>query len=571
MGEEGKMASKERKVVIVGASAAGLKCASRLARLRPDWLITVVQAQDKFSYAACGFPYVLSGDLSDLEVLHRTADGSTRDVEFFSRVKGVEILAGWRAVALDPAIKLLRILGRDGQTRDLRWDELVLATGARPRRLPGQPKHPRIRSFHTAADVRYLHDGLARGDIAQVILVGAGFLGCELAEAFSDLWGAKVTLLEEANTPLPAQLDPEIGGIVAQTLRAHGVDLHLGTKVELIEPAADQVSVHMAGGKTVVGDVAVVAIGVEPVVELAAAAGLRLGPTGGLAVDERLGTSAPHVWAIGDAAELRSAMTGEPVLLSFGSLANRQGRTLANILSGGQDQFPPVAGAMALKVFDLNVASVGVTRQDAAAHNDNVRSVWMSAHDRAEFWPDAAEIVVQLNYETDSRKVVGVKAVGPGDVSKRVDVATQLLKRGATLSDFIQLEHAYSPAYAAALDPLAVAAMAAENVEEGVNICCPEADIDGFQVLDVRRPEEIEARPLDLVGVTCLTLEHLREHQDEIELRPWMVVCERGARSAEVVRWLKGRGVPAAYLGGGLRWRSLAGLDLPTHSRTKLT
>ena len=564
------MAREETKVVIVGASAAGLKCASRLARLRPDWLITVVEAQNQFSYAACGFPYVLSGDLSDLEVLHRTADGATRDVEFFSRAKGVEILSGWRAVAIDPAARHLQIQDGEGQTRDLEWDELVLATGAQPRRLPDQPEHPRIRTFHTAADVRYLHDGLARGDITHVILVGAGFLGCELAEAFSDLWGAQVTLLEEASTPLPAQLDPEVGRIVAQTLRTRGVDLRLGAEVEQIEPAEDQVRVHFAGGKTVVGDAAVVAIGVEPEIQLAATAGLRLGPTGGLEVDDRLGTSAPNIWAIGDAVELRSALTGEPVLLPLGSLANRQGRTLANILSGGQDRFPPVAGAMALKVFDLNVASVGATSRDAVAHGESVRSVWISAHDRAEFWPDAAEIFLQLSYRTDSRKVVGLQAVGPGDVSKRVDVAAQLLNQGATLSDFAQLEHAYSPAFASALEPLAIAAMAAENVEEGVEVRCPEAGLDGFQVLDVRRPEEIEARPLDLAGVTCITPEDLRERQDEIEFLPWVVVCERGTRAAEVVRWLRGRGVTAVYFGGGLRWSSLAGLGLQTESRTNL-
>jgi len=556
----------KRKVVIVGASAAGLRCASRLARLRPDWAITVVEANETFSYAACGFPYVLSGELADLEVLHRTADGATRDIEFFTRVKGVEVLAGWYAITIDTDIHELWIVNSEGQTRALAWDELVLATGARPRRLPHQPNHPRVRAFHTAADMQNLHDGLARGEISHPVVIGAGFLGCELAEAFSDLWGAEVTLLEKANSPLSGQLDPEVGTLVAETLRAHDVDLRLGARVECIEPANDDVTVHISGGDSVVGDVAVVAIGVEPAVELAAAAKLRLGPTGALAVDDRLGTSVPHIWAVGDAAELRSVVTDGPVLLPLGSLANRQGRTLANILAGGDDRFPPVAGATALRVFDLNVAAAGVTRQDAVANGGAVRSVWISAHDRADFWPDAAEIFVQLSYQTKSRKVVGVQAVGPGDVTKRVDVATQLMNRGATLSEFAELEHAYSPCFASVLDPLAIAAVVAENVEDGIEVRCPEASLDGFQVLDVRHPAEIEARPLNLAGITCITPEQLRKDLDQIQLRPWVVVCERGTRSAEVVRWLRGRGVAAVYLGGGLRWRAQAGLTWQTNT-----
>jgi len=548
------------EVVIVGASAAGLRCASRLARLRPAWKIIVVEASESFSYAACGMPYVLSGDITDLEALHRTADGATRDREYFRGVKGVEILSGWRAVAIDTDKQELRI--RDGADRErtLTWNELVLATGARALRLTGQPDHPRVVTFHTAADVKPLHQGLATGKIGHAIIIGAGFLGCELAEAFASLWGAEVTLLEAAPSPLPAQLDPATGGLVSQTLLENDVDLRLGARVERLEASDDQVTVHVAGGQPVVGDVAVVAIGVEPAVELAAAAGIRLGPTGAIAIDDRLATSASHVWAAGDAVEIVHAVTNKPVWVPLGSLANRQGRTLANILAGGDDRLAPVAAAGAVKVFDLNVASTGITHQAAAGWKD-VRSVWTSTHDRADYWPEAEEISIQLTYRTETRQVVGVQAVGAGEVAKRVDVATQLLLAGATLADFTQIEHAYSPPYAPALEPLAVAAMVAENVEDGIEGRNPADGLDGFQILDVRREDEMKARPLTMPGVTRLTLETLRDQTETIGPGPWMVVCERGTRAAEVVRWLKGRGTDAAYLGGGLRWRSLAGMD----------
>ncbi len=557
------MSAAPHEVVIVGASAAGLRCASRLVRLRPRWRVTVVEARESFSYAACGMPYVLSGDITDLEALHRTADGATRDGDYFRGAKGVEVLAGWRAVAIDTAEQELRIRGGDNREQTLAWDELVLTTGARPRRLPGQPEHPRVVTFHNADDVKPLAQGLATGKIARAIIIGAGFLGCELAEAFATLWGAEVTLLEAAAWPLPAQLDSETGALVAKALRDNEVDLRLGTQVGRLEVSDDQVQVHVQGGEPVVGDVAVVAIGIEPAVELAVAAGIRLGPTGAIAVDDRLATSVPHVWAAGDAVEMKHAVTGEPVWVPLGSLANRQGRTLANILAGGNDHFGAVAAAAAVKVFDLNVASTGITRR-AAAGGDAVRSVWTSAHDRADYWPEAEEIAIQLIYRAGSRQVLGVQAVGAGEVAKRIDVATQLLLTGATLADFARIEHAYSPPFAPALEPLAVAAMVAENAEDGVDIRSPEGKLDGFQILDARNADEIKARPLDLPGVTSLTLDKLRDQPDAVDSGPWIVVCERGTRSAEVVRWLKGRGTDAAYLGGGLRWRSLAGLDSQT-------
>lgn len=563
------MPAAAAKVVVVGASAAGLRCASRLARLRPTWTITVVEARDSFSYAACGMPYVLSGDISDLEALHQTADGTTRDQEYFQGVKGFEILAGWQAVAIDTAQQELRVRDAAGQEKVLPYDELVLATGARPLRLPNQPDDPRIVTFHNPEDLKPLHQGLAAGKIGHAVIIGAGFLGCELAEAFASLWGAEVTLLEAGASPLPALLDPEMGQIVAKALSDNDVDLQVGARVEGFETTDEKVEVHVAGGKTFAGDVAVVAIGVEPAVELATAAGIDLGPTGAIAVDDRLATSAAHVWAAGDAVEIRQAVTGKPGWVPLGSLANRQGRTLANILAGREDHFPPVAGASAVKVFDLNVATTGITRQAAAAGTDEARSVWVSSHDRADYWPESAEITLQLTYRPGSLEVLGVQAAGEGEVAKRVDVATQLLHRSAVLADFARIEHAYSPPYAPALEPLAVAAMVAENAEDGVESRSPGGALAGFKILDVRNPDEIEARPVDLPGVTCLSLDSLRIKQGDIDPGPWLVVCERGTRSAEVVRWFNGRGVDASYLGGGLRWRGLAGLDAPGDSHAE--
>ena len=549
------MIGNDRAVVVVGASAAGLRCACRLARLQPRWRVTVVESSPRFSYAACGLPYALGGEIGDLEALRRTSYGTVRDERFFAEEKGISVLAGWRATEVSLPKSLLMVEGPEGERR-LPWDEMVLATGARPRLLRGQPSHPRVRTFHSWDDVAPLKEALAQGQIGRVAIVGAGLLGCELAEAFRGLWGAEVLLLEAAEVPLPALLDPELGSCVANHLREKGVEVLSGAAVEAVEPGADEVRLRAGDGEHR-ADLVVVAVGVEPNVELARQAGALLGPTGAIAVDERLATSIPHIWAAGDCVEVRDIATGAPIYRPFGSLANRQGRTLANVLAGRRDAFPPVAGAIAVRVFDFNVAAVGSTEERARDQGYRARSVWITAMDRPDYWPEAGQIHLKLVYDADSGRVLGVQAVGKGDVVKRVDVAAQLICRGATLSECQHLEHAYAPPYASAIDPLAMAAFVALNQEDGVEAAPPLHPLR--EVLDVRLPEERQRRPVPAARVHEFAVSALRSGDQVEEDRERIVVCERGPRSAEAVRLLRSLGSRALYLGGGLLWRSAAG------------
>lgn len=543
----------------MGASAAGLRCASRLARLRPEWRITVVEERELFSVAACGLPYVLSGDIGAAESLRMTSDGALRDTAYFAAVKGVEVLSGRRATAVDVDTRLLACEGPGAAREDLEWDDLVLATGARARRLPDQPRHPRVRSFHAPEDLAPLHTALSKGEISRVVIAGAGLVGCELSEAFRAMWGVDITLLEAADTPLPGFLDPEIGAVVAATLRRNGVDLRTSAPVEAI--VADEARVVVtAGSERFTADLAIVAVGVEPVVDLARSAGAVLGKTGAITVDERLATSVSHIWAAGDCVEVRRLPAGEPAYLPFGSLANRQGRTLANVLAGREDRFPGATGAAVVKIFDLNVAATGLTRSEAAGRWVRARSAWVTAHDRPHYWPEAREIVVHLVYEADSRRVLGVQAVGEGEVAKRVDVATQLIARGADLEEFANMEQAYSPPFAPAIDPLALVAFAAENQEEGIEARGPGEGARGLRLLDVRHGGERKERPLSSPARET-PLEELRAALPLPEDGPWLVVCERGARSAEAVRLLRASGGSASYLAGGLRLKALMGLE----------
>jgi NADPH-dependent 2,4-dienoyl-CoA reductase/sulfur reductase-like enzyme/rhodanese-related sulfurtransferase len=543
-----------RAVLIVGASAAGLRCACRLVRLKPHWQVTVIDESPFFSYAACGLPYVLSGDIEDVVSLRKTVYGAVRDQRYFAEEKGVAVLAGWRATSIGLAEGLLRIEGAEGE-RHLKWDELVLAVGARARLLPKQPRHPRVRTFHRWNDVDALKEGLAHGQIRSVGIVGAGPLGCELAEAFRELWGVEVALFEAASAPLPGLLDPELGACVARHLEEHAVRVLTDCPIESLQPDDSGVTIR-AGGNEVRVDVCVVAAGVEPSVELARRVGARLGESGAIAVDEQFRTSVPHVWAVGDCVEVRDAVSGRGLFRPLGSLANRQGRTLASILGGRGDRFPPVAGASAVKAFEFNVAAVGTTEERARAGGMTVRSSWVTVDDRPHYWPESAKIHIKLVYDPASHRVLGVQAAGRGDVVRRVDVATQLIVRGATLAEFAELEHAYSPAYATAVDPLAIAAFAALNQEDGVEAEPPLAPL--VEVTDLRLPEERQSRPARAAVVHEVALSGLRSSPDARLQAEGTVVCERGGRSSEAVRLLHDAGLRTRYLGGGLLWREAA-------------
>jgi NADPH-dependent 2,4-dienoyl-CoA reductase/sulfur reductase-like enzyme/rhodanese-related sulfurtransferase len=552
------VADDQRSILVVGASAAGLRCACRLTRLKPHWTVKVVEARTVFSYAACGLPYALSGDVGEPETLRRTDYGVTRDAEYFDRYKGVEVLAGYQAVKLDVERRMLVVRNRHGSRENLVWDDLVLATGASPLRLKGQPDHPDVVTFHTWEDLEPLKRRLAVGGLERVALVGAGLVGCELAEAFRSTWGAEVVLIEAKHAPLPRMLDPDLADCVAQHLRDNGVTVLQDSPVKSIRADGGRVEL-IAGGHEVEAQAAVVAIGVGPETKLARQAGLERGPGGAIVVDRKMATSVPHVWAVGDCATVRHAVTGEVDYVPLGSLANRQGRTLANILAGRADEFPPVTGALAVKVFDWNVATSGCTEQSAIQSGLAVQAAWISTLDRPHYWPEAEEIHLKLIYDEDSGRVHGVQAAGKGEVAKRIDVATQLIARGATLDDFIHLEHAYAPPYAPALDPLAVAAMVAQNQRDGIESVSPEESWDDLSILDVRSAEDAGQSPAAPDGVVQIPLGELDERAIELDDTEHLVVCARGTRSAEATRVLARRGVRARYLGGGLSWRTKMG------------
>ena len=585
-------ASETPKIVVIGASAAGLKAAARARRLLPAAEVTVLDERSFISYGACGLPYFLSGDVDSLDALRETMYGAIRDPDFFAKAKGLDVRTGLRVESVDAERRVVTAVScepDEGDSEDrieFSYDRLVLATGAAPRRLPGAETRKAgaaVSCFHTPEDARALRQGLQTGQIGGVIVVGAGFIGCELAGAFSELWGCEVTLIEAADSVLPELLDADMAELVAGELQRNDVTVRTGAAVERIvteggvEDGAkagdgDLKAAVFAAGETLRADRAVIAAGVTPRVDLAAGAGLEVGPCGGLVVNERLQTSRPDIYAAGDCIEVVHGITGQPVFVPLGSLANRQGRVVGDNLAvehgwkgvGAQagagsmaadfSRFGPVVGSACVKIFDWNVAVAGITATQARRAGLEAREAFGTFFDTAHYYPEHGKLFLKLVYEEGTQRLLGLQAVGDGQTVKRADVFAALLQRGGKLEDLLDLEFCYAPPYNAALDPLHALGCTALNVEEtGIAGLGPDATPDGRFVVDVRLAEEITDDQPSPPGAKNIPIQELRSRVDELPRdKPLLILCAMGTRSAEAARWLMAQGfTDIVYLAGG--------------------
>ena len=355
------------RIVAVGANAAGLRAAARAKRLLPDAAVTVIDRGKFISYGACGMPYLVSGDIEAADKLRETAYGVIRDPDFFRKAKGLEVVIQTEVERIDRESR--RVICKSlltGETKEYPYDKLILATGAKPIVPSGIPgNNPRVSTFKILEDAIALRKALQTGQIKKVGLVGAGPIGCELAEAFTALWGAKAILFDAAPTILPAMLDPEMARIVETYMKGEGVEIHTDCPLLGVAESKEGVTVKTPKGDFEVDHV-IIAIGVKPDSTLAADCGLKIGKTGGIVVDEKMTTSDPNIFAAGDCVELKHLVSGKAVFLPLGSLANREGRVIGSNLGGGDERFGPVVGSGAVKIFDMNVSSTGLTTKAAA-------------------------------------------------------------------------------------------------------------------------------------------------------------------------------------------------------------
>jgi len=546
----------QSRIVVLGANAAGLKAAARARRLMPDASITVVDRRTFVSYGACGLPYVLSGEVPEMEALRRTSYGAVRDAEWFRNTRDLQIITGCEVLGIDRDGQAVSV--RDvaaGERRRLEYDQLVYALGSHPFVPEGVELGGAVTTGSSPEDIGALSAGLQRGEVDSAILLGGGLVGLETAGALADLWGCEVTVLEAAAHLLPRVLDDDMAGLVTAHLEREDVRVRCGATVASARDVDGRAVVTLDDGTELSADRAVLALGVRPNTGLARAAGLAVSERGGLVVDANLRTSDPSILAAGDCIELVHHVTGDMVMMPMGSLANRQGRVAGDVLAGRDTEFPAVLGSLALRVLELDIAATGLGEEAALAAGLDVAVAWGAFYDRSHFHPDHKKVYLKVVYESGCGRLVGLQAVGAGDVTKRVDVFASLLRQDAALEELLDLEWCYAPPFNAALDPLhGLAAVALNACDEVMTQVGPHRLPDGVSVLDVRTSAEFaDGNPGALDGAINVPLEELRARLDEVPAGELVVVCAKGARSAEAARVVASRrGQMVRYLAGGM-------------------
>jgi len=543
-------------IIVIGASAAGLRAAARARRLMKNSLVTVIDESSYISYSGCGMPYFVSGDIENANKLRQTTYGVIRDPDFFLSTKDLKVVTETRVEKIDRDNKKVICKSLNSEnTSEYSYDKLVLATGSSPIMLPGIPVNSkRISSFKTLSQAINIRQSLQNKEINSVCIIGAGPIGCELSEAFGSLWGAEVVLIDAAPMVLPNMLDTEMAATVEKYLNSEGVEVHTNCPLESITESDEGVIVKTGKGDFPV-DYAIVAVGVSPNIKLAADCGLLIGKAGAIVVDDRMVTSDPDIYAAGDCVEVKHLISGKSLRLPLGSLANRQGRLVGSNLGGVEERFGPVLGSAAVKIYDMNVATTGLTEFAARDAGFNVGCAWGTFTDKADFFPEAENIHLKMVFDKDSGRLLGLQGYGKGDTIKRVDVFSVLLKNERKLEDILDTEFAYAPPYAPAVDPLFSLACAARNsIDGGIGAVPPDTPIGEILLVDVREIGETKARPLREANVLHIPIGELRARYSEIPKdKPFICICHKGIRSGEAVRILKEKGFDnAVYLGGGI-------------------
>lgn len=546
------------QVVIIGGVAAGPKVASKVIRMRTDVDVTVIEKGEFLSYAGCGLPYYVSGVVRDQRELMATTLGVVRDPVFFQNVKNVRVLSRTEAVEIDRESRRVRVRSlASGDESWVTYDQLVIATGASPV-LPSFPwvHLAGVFTLHGVRDAEGIRGRLKDERSRDIVIVGGGLIAVEMTEALV-LRGCRVTIVEQRPRILGI-LDPEIGRLLEQQLEAHGVRVLTSTRVTSLE-GEDRVQRVVTDGGSISADTVLFAMGVRPNVDLAASAGLELGETGAIRVDERMRTSDPQIWAAGDCTEMRDLVTGRPCYFPLGSTANKQGRVAAVNLCGGDDDFPGVLASCICKVFDYCVARTGLTETDARAAGYDVESVLVPSLDREHFMPGARMMMLKLVFDTQSRRVLGAQCLGSGRSDKRIDVVATAISAGMTVDRISTLDMCYAPPYSLAMDGLITAANVAKNKLDGVlRSISPEAlherlvRKEKLLVLDVSSPREHEEERI--AGSMLIPLGSLRGRVGELPRdRPIVTYCRVSLRGYEASLILQAAGFSdVRMLDGGL-------------------
>lgn len=541
------------KVVIVGGVAGGATAAARLRRLDETAEIVLFERSGFISYANCGLPYYIGGVIED------EAELTLQTPESFARRFGVQVHVRHEVTAIDRAAKTVTV--RDlatGRTFAEPYDKLLLAPGAKPTRpaLPGIGLG-RLFTLRTVEDTLRIHEFVTAQRPRSVVLAGGGFIGLELAENLRAR-GLEVTIVQRP-AHLMSPFDADMAALLHREVRAHGVRLALGHTVEGFAETPDGVQVLLQDVPPLAADFVVLAIGVTPDSHLAADAGLDLGVKGSIAVNDRMQTSDPDIYAVGDAVQVRHFVTGQPAVVALAGPANKQGRIAADNICGGDSRYHGAQGSSVLKVFDLTAAVTGLSEAAARKAGLDADAVLLSPMDHAGYYPGGSVMTMKVVFERGSGRLLGAQVIGRSGADKRIDVLATALRAGWTAAELTELDLAYAPPYASAKDPVNMAGYMIENlltgkVQQFRLEDLPALPRDGsVTLLDARTPGEYRAGHAD--GFANLPLDDLRARLGELDpAKPVYVMCQSGLRSYLACRILAQHGFACYNFAGGYRY-----------------
>ncbi|GAA3332984.1 pyridine nucleotide-disulfide oxidoreductase family protein [Curtobacterium albidum] len=534
------------RTIIIGGVAAGMSAAARLRRLDEARQITVFERGAYVSFANCGLPYHVGGVIPERSSL------LLQTPESLASRFALEVHVHHEVVAIDTAARTVTV--RDlvtGAERSEAYDDLVIATGATASPGPSAGHVP----THTLRSVEDVDRVLAvldqAGPSPRVLVVGAGFIGLEAVENLHAR-GAQVTVVSRGEQVL-SPLDPEMAASVLQTLRGAGVDVRLGVTVTGAAPGR----VLLSDGSSVNASLVVEASGVRPDRRLADAAGIAVGPTGGIAVDGHHRTSAAHVWAVGDGVEKQDQLDGAPTLVTMAGLANRHGRAVADDIAGTEpEDAVPALGTGILAVLGTTVALVGWNERRLVAAGRPHRIVHTHPASHATYYPGAEPMAMKLLVDPATDRILGAQIVGGEGVDKRIDVIAVAMAAGLTASALSQLELAYAPQYGSAKDPVNMLGYVAENTTTGATRTVQWHELaaaldDGAVLVDVRSPAEHAAGAIP--GAVNIPLDELRARHVELPDGPVVVHCQVGQRGHTAARLLMQLGHDVRNLDGGYK------------------
>lgn len=540
------------KYLIVGGVAGGATAAARLRRINENAEIILFEKGRHISFANCGLPYYIGNTIEKREALFLQTPTS------FGNRFDVDVRVNQEVISIDTEKKSVQVRRLNGTVYEETYDKLLLSPGANPfiPNIEGVDMEG-IYTLRNVEDTDRIKDFAVARNIKQAVVIGAGFIGLEMVENLHRL-GVEVSVVEMADHLMPT-LDFEMAAFLKMELTAKQVKTYLGISATRFAKNDDKIEVSLSNGERLAADMVILSVGVRPNTDLAKQAGLKIGETGGIWVDEYLQTSVPDIYAVGDAIEYPHPITGKPWMNFLANPANRQGRIVAdNIVFGNKIRYEGAIGTAIAKVFDMTAASTGLSEQ--RLQREQIPYLISTTHSasHASYYPDANMMAIKLTFSPEDGRIFGAQIVGNDGVDKRIDQIALLIKNGGKVHDLTFVEHAYAPPFSSAKDPVAIAGYVACNVLDGIMPIVTWRDIVENKLpegalIDVRAIEEFQEGAIP--NALHIPVDELRERLDEVpDDKPIYLYCGVGLRGYVALKILKQSGFENVYnLSGGYR------------------